>query len=94
MKAKEDCLFCSSAKFCKGFSKIDNSVKPFLQKWIIYHPHVIQSPIAKYYITIRFDDGVRGVKIKLCQKVILQVSILELHIDMIKKMMLGFHGIQ
>ena len=45
LKAKDDCSFCSSEKCSKGFSKLNGSVKSSLQKFIIYHPHVIQSPI-------------------------------------------------
>ena len=45
-EAKQDCLFWSSAKLCILFSKINDSVKSFLKKWILYHPRVIQSPIG------------------------------------------------
>ena len=46
LKDKDYCSFCSSTKCGKGLSKINNSVKSFLQRWIISHPHVIQYTIA------------------------------------------------
>ena len=46
LKANEDCSFWSSAKRHKGFPKINDTVNYSIQKWIIYHPSVIQSPIA------------------------------------------------
>ena len=46
LKAKQDFSFWSSAKHRKIFSKIDDSVKYYLQKWVISHPRVIQFPIA------------------------------------------------
>ena len=90
LKAKQDCSFWSSEKCRKGFSKINYSVKFALQKWIIYHPHVIQYTIANDYIKVRFYDGHVGVKTKLCQNVLIQVSVRELHIDILKNMLLGF----
>ena len=58
--------------------------------WIIYHPHVIPYPVFNDYITVNFNDGIRGVKTEPLNKVLLQVSFHELHIYMIKKMLLGF----
>ena len=45
LKAKQDNLFWSSEKCHKEFSKINDNFKSDLQKWIISHAHVIQSPI-------------------------------------------------
>ena len=77
-------MFWSSAKPLKRFSNNIDSVKSS------YHPHDIQSPIENNYITANFDDVIRWVKTELQEKVLLQVSILELNIDIIKKMLLGF----
>ena len=71
LKAKFDCSFWSSTKRCKGFKKINDSVKSSLQKWIIYHPQIIQPPIANDYITVNFDDGIIGVNTELHYKVYL-----------------------
>ena len=57
LKSKKDYSFRLSGKRRKGFSNINNSVKSYLQKWIIYHPNLIQSPIENDYITVKFDDG-------------------------------------
>ena len=90
LKAKDDCSFWSSGKRRKGFSKINNSVKYSLQRWIIYHPRIIQYPIENDYITVKFDGVVRGVKTELRHKVLLRLSIPKLHIDMLKKDDTGF----
>ena len=84
LTAKNDFSFWSSAKCCKLFSKIDDSVKSSLQKWITSHPHVIQSPISNDYITVKFDDVIRVVKTELRKRVLLQVYVHELPIDMLK----------
>ena len=60
LKAKDDISFCSSAKCRKGFSKINDTVKSELQKWITSRPHVIPSPMENYHITLTFDDGITG----------------------------------
>ena len=62
--------------------------------WIISHPHVIKYPIAKDYIAVKFDDVNEGVETELRQKVILQVSIRELHLNMLKKCYWVLHVIQ
>ena len=90
LKAKRDYSFWSYEKWCKGFSKINDNVKSSLQKWIIYHPHMIQSTIVNYYITVNFYDKNGGVNTELCHKVLLQVSVHELHIEILKDMLLGF----
>ena len=41
--------------------------------------------MANYYITVHFDDVIRGVKTELHQRVFLQVYFRELHIYMLKK---------
>ena len=90
LKAKFDCSFWSSTKRCKGFKKINDSVKSSLQKRIISYLHTIQSPIAYFYITFKFDDEIRVVSTKLRQKVLLQVYVPEIHMDMPKKEATGF----
>ena len=66
------------------------SVKSDLHKWIISHPRLIQPPIKKDYIKVKFNDGIGGENTEIQQKVILQVSVRELHIDMLKKCATGF----
>ena len=77
LEAKDDCSFWSSAKCPKGFSKINDSVKSSLQKRIISHPLLIQSTIENDWVTVKFYNGIIGVKTELCQKVLLQVSVRE-----------------
>ena len=57
--------------------------------WIISHPHVIPYPVANCYITANFDDGIRLLKTGLNQKMLLQVYVRELYIEMQKNMLLG-----
>ena len=90
LKDKEDCSFWSSTNCCKYVSNTIDSVKSAYQKWIISHPHVIHFPIAYDCIKMNFDDGNIGSKTELCQRVLLQVSICELHIDMQNKYSTGF----
>ena len=90
LKSKDDCLFWSSAKRRKGFSKISDIVKSSLQKWIISHPHAIQYTIVNNYITVRFYDLIRGMETELYQRVLLQLSVREPHIDIQKNVLLGF----
>ena len=71
LKAQKDCLFWSPVKHHKLFSKISDSVKSFLQKWVISHPHIIRYPIANDDITVQFYDVNRVVNTELRQKVIL-----------------------
>ena len=70
LKAKYYRSFWSSAKCRKGFSKINDTVKSELQKWIIYCPHVIPYSMENYFIPLNFDNGITGVKTELHQKLI------------------------
>ena len=90
LKTKDDCSFWSYEKRRKGFSIINYIVKSSLQKWITSHTHEIKYPIEKYYITVKCDDIIRVLKTELRQKVLLRVSVQELHIDMLKKDATGF----
>ena len=71
LKDKDNCSFWSSTKRHKGNLKINYTVKYFLQKWIISHPHVIKSSFENYYITVKFDDGIKVVKTELHHTVLL-----------------------
>ena len=85
LKYKQDCSFLSPAKFRKIFSKINDIIKSSLLKWIICHTHLIQSPISNDHSIVNFDDLNGGVNTELHQKVLLQVYVLELHINMLKR---------
>ena len=58
---------------------------PFLNKCIQYHPHLIQSNIEIGCINVKLDDINRGSNTEPCSKVILRVSVYELHMYTIKK---------
>ena len=51
---------------------------------------MIKSHIANNYIAVNIYDGNVGVKTKLRQNELLQLSVRELHIYMLKNMLLGF----
>ena len=57
---------------------------------MIYHLHIIQYPATNDYIKVNLDYGTWGSNTRLCPEMILQVSVHKLHIDMIKKHLLGF----
>ena len=90
LKAKQYYLFWLYEKFRIGFSKIDDSVKYALQKWIISHSHVIQSTISNYYIKLKLDYENWGEKTELRQKVHLWLYVHDIHIGMQKKDDTGF----
>ena len=51
---------------------------------------MIQYPIANRYIKVNFYNGYGGVKTELSNKFLLQVSVHELHIYMLKIYATGF----
>ena len=61
-----------------------------LRYYILTHIHVIQSPIANYSIKVKLDDWNGGAMDELSNKLIPQVFVHKLHIDMIKNILLGF----
>ena len=73
------------SKMLEIIFKINDSVKSSIQKGVLSHPHMIKSPIANDFITVKCYDRIRGVKTKLHQKVIILVSMRDLHIYMTKK---------
>ena len=75
----------------KIFLKINDTVKYLLKKRTISRPHVIPYPISNDNTIVNFDDVIRGVKTEIRQKVLLQVSISELHIYMFLKTFTGFY---
>ena len=84
LKDKKYFSFWSSEKCCKVFSNINDGFNSSLWKCLIYLPHVIPSPIASDYIKVKFYDGNGVVKTEIRQKVLLHVSVREIHTDMQK----------
>ena len=50
-----------------NFSNINDIFKSALQKWILSHPRVIQSPITNYYIKLKLYGKNRGTNTELHQ---------------------------
>ena len=69
---------------------INDSVHSDLQKWMIFHPFVIHSPIINDNIRVELNDWNIGENIELHQKVLLKVYVHEIHIFMLKKYATGF----
>ena len=90
LKDKKDFSFWSSEKCCKVFSNINDGFNSSLWKCLIYLPHVIPYTIASDYIKVKFYDGNGVVKTEIRQKVLLQISICGIHMDMLKKDATGF----
>ena len=60
----------------KGHSKINEQIKINMYAWITRHPQVFQSPVSNDCIKVMFDDQTEP---QLVTKVLLQVSVRELH---------------
>ena len=39
----------------KGHSKLSEMIRKSLNKWIIHHPQVVQSPITNIYLKVKID---------------------------------------
>ena len=51
---------------------------PFRSQFL-YRLHVIQYPISNNFIRVKLDNGNEVTKMELCQKILLQISVHELH---------------
>ena len=60
----------------KGHSKINEQIKRNIHIWITRHPQVVQSPISNDCLKVIFYDHTEP---QLVPKVLLQVSVRELH---------------
>ena len=61
----------------KGHSKITEQIKRNLYTWITRHPQVVQSPISNDFLKVVLYDQTEPT---LVPKLLLQVSVRELHI--------------
>ena len=81
IKAKQSGSFWCSIQKRKGFTKITTNVKDALVQWILKHPQVRDSPIAKDCLKIK----VTGTdKKEVVHKKLFQISVRELYNDLIK----------
>ena len=60
LKDKDGCSFWLSEKHRKGFSKINDSVKSSLQKWMESHQHVIKYPIKNITLQLSLMMELEG----------------------------------
>ena len=61
----------------KGHSKLDEQIRHGLYTWITRHTQIFQSPISNDCIKVMLDDQTES---QLVPKLLLQVSVIELHI--------------
>ena len=66
----------------KGNSKINDQIKKSLYNWIIHHPQVFQSPIVNDFPKVKFDGHTVP---QLVPKFLLQVSVKELHNNLVSE---------
>ena len=64
----------------KGTQKISEEIRKSLYNWIIYHPQVVQSPIANDSLKVKIDGYTEP---KLFPKLLLQLSVRELHKNLV-----------
>ena len=69
-------IACGPIKKVKGHSNINEKIKHNLYAWITHYPQVIKSPISNDCLKVTFDDKTEP---QLVQKLLLQVSVRELH---------------
>jgi len=79
---KGNVKWSSVSKRRKRYPLISDSLKILIQNWIIKHPSVVASPIAKDTILVR--DMITGNKDRRVGKYLIQIYIRELHNDLIK----------
>ena len=65
----------------KGHSKISEEIKKYLYNWIMHHPQVVQSPISNDSLKVKIDGYTEP---QLVPKILLQVSVRELHKNLVR----------
>ena len=60
----------------KNHEKNDEQIKNYLSDWIMHHPQILQSPIVNDFTKVKIDGHTEP---QLVPKLLLQVSIRELH---------------
>ena len=70
----------------KGHSKINEQIKKSLYKWIMHHPQVVQSPIFNDCLKVKIDGHTEP---QLVQIFLLQVSVRELHNNIVSATIYG-----
>ena len=73
-------MLWSSITKSKVHTKINEIFKKSLYNWILQHPQVVQYPIANDYLKVSIDGNSEP---QLVPKLLLQVSIWELHNNMV-----------
>lgn len=68
----------------KGWTKVDSNLMEIVHKWIRAHPHVIESPLAND--TVKVPDKNDPTKKVKTNRLLLQISIRELHNDMLEQL--------
>jgi hypothetical protein len=72
----------STGRSRKGYSKVTKEIQVSLRKWILEHPDVVESPIVND--TLRIWNPLSKKKDQIVPKQLLQISVRELHNDLLK----------
>jgi hypothetical protein len=88
MNDEERTVSWSRVKARKGYTKVSQELRKQLYEWVLDHPHVVNSPISNDTIIIK-DNNNEKTRVG---KLLLQISIRELHNDLLSDGPLGLPG--
>ena len=74
----------------KGYNTKQSSLNASLFEWVLNHPHVIASPIYKDTVIVNVPNGNGEFTKERVGKLLLEISVRELHDDMMKDPPIGF----
>ena len=83
VEGRKDTIYSQVIKR-KGWTKVDSNLMEIVHKWIRGHPHVIESPLAND--TVQVPDKTDPTKKIRTNRLLLQISIRELHNDMLEQL--------
>ena len=72
-----------------SYNTIQHSLNQTLFEWIIRHPHVISSPIPRDTVLVKVRQGDGSIVKERVGKLLLEISVRELHQDLIKAPPIG-----
>ena len=75
------------------YSTQQNSINLVLFEWIVNHPHVISSPIHSDTVLVKVQRPNGDIVKERVGKLLLEISIRELHQDMMKPPPTGLHQV-
>ena len=97
---KQRCILSSQEKITSWsiisqrhfYNTQQSNLNTCLFDWIINHPHVIPSPIARDTVLVKVPTNDGGFTKERVGKLLLEISVRELHQDLIRPPPIGFNG--